>query len=102
MFVNQILFCYENIAINFIRRFGMLECHLLHFNLKIDKSLMKLSNSGLQKPLKSSKFWTFLEVLTLAIFFVKFKCFHKKTTKSMFFSKQHQLKLNINLRKEKK
>ena len=65
----------------------MLECRSLHANLKIDKSLMKLSNSGLQKPLKSSKFWIFLEVLTLANFFAKFQCFHKKITKSMFSQK---------------
>ena len=59
-------------------------------------------NSGLQKPLKSSKFWILLEVLTVAIFFVKCQCFPKKITKSMFSQKTHLLKLNINLRKKKK
>ena len=62
----------------------MLECCSLHFNRKIAKSLKKVSNSGLKKPLKSSKFWIFSEMLTSAIFFVKFQCFHKKITKSMF------------------
>ena len=47
------LFRYENVAGVFIRLFGMLE---LHFNQKIAKSVMKLSNSGLQKLIKLSKF----------------------------------------------
>ena len=63
MFVNQVLFHYENVASIFILFFGMLECCPLHFNRKIAKSLMKLSNSGLQKPLKSLKFWIFSEML---------------------------------------
>ena len=86
MFVNflQVLYCYENFVSTFILFFEMLECCSLHFNWKIAKSLKKLSNSGLQKPLKSSKFWIFSEMLTSAKFFVKFQCFHKKITKSMF------------------
>ena len=56
MFINQVLFRYENVANEFFLLFGMLEYCSLHFNRKIAKSLTKLSNSGLQKPLKSSKF----------------------------------------------
>ena len=46
-------FISENVAGVFILLFGMLE---LHFNQKIAKSVMKLSNSGLQKLIKLSKF----------------------------------------------
>ena len=81
MFVNQVLFRYEHVAIVFNWFFGMLECCLLHFNQKIAKSLMKLSNSGLQKPLKLSKCQIFSEMLTSA----KFQCFDKKMGKGMFF-----------------
>ena len=83
MFVNQVLFRYENFASIFICLFGMLGCCSIHFNRRKAKSLKKLLNSGLQKQLKSSKFWIFLEMLTSAKFFVKFQCFHKKITKSM-------------------
>ena len=62
----------------------MLECCSLHFNRKIAKSLKKLSNTGLQKPLKSSKFWIFLEMPTSGKLFVKFQYFHKKIAKSIF------------------
>ena len=79
----------------------MLECRSLHFNLKIDESLMKLSNSRLQKPLKSSKFWIFLEVLTLANFFVKFQCFHRKITKSIYVFPQKTL-IKIEYKSQKK
>ena len=48
MFVNQVLFRYENVASDFFLLFGMLECYSLHFNWKIAKSLTKLSSSGLQ------------------------------------------------------
>ena len=78
MFVNQVLFRYENVASIFIWIFGMLECCSSHFNRKIATSLKKLSNSGLQKPLKSSKFWIFSEILSTAKFLVKFQCFHKR------------------------
>ena len=86
MFVNQVLLRYENFASIFIGLCGMLECCSLHFNRKIAKSLKKLSNSGLQKPLKSSKFWIFSEMLTSAKLFVKFQCFDKNITKGMFVS----------------
>ena len=46
MFVNQVLFRYENVASIFIWLFGILECCSLHFNRKIAKVLKKLSNSG--------------------------------------------------------
>ena len=52
MFVNQVLFRYENVASDFFLLFGMLEYCSLHFNRKITKSLTRQSNSGLQKPLK--------------------------------------------------
>ena len=69
MFVNQVLFRYKNFA----KTFYMLECCSLYFNRKIAKSVLKMSNSGLQKPLKSSEFWIFSEMLTSSIcFFVKF------------------------------
>ena len=61
VFVNQVLFRYENVASVLIRLFGMLECCLLHSNQKIDKSVMKLSNSGLQNPQKLSEFCIFSE-----------------------------------------
>ena len=72
MFVNQVLFRYENVAGEVFGLFEMLEYCSLHFNQKIAKSLMKLSNSGLQKPLKSSKFRIFSKMLTSSKFFVKF------------------------------
>ena len=53
MFVNQVLFRYENFAGIFFLLFGMLEYCSLHFNRKIAKSLKKMSNTGLQKPLKA-------------------------------------------------
>ena len=59
MFVNKVLFRYENVASIFISLFGMLECCSLHFNRKIPECLMKRSNSGLQRPPKKSKFWIF-------------------------------------------
>ena len=55
------------------------------FQLENSQSLKKLSNSELQKPLKASKFWIISEMLMSTKFFVKFQCFHKKTTKRMFF-----------------
>ena len=70
--LTQVLFLYENIATVLIWLFGMLE---LHFNEKIVKYVMKLSNSGLQKPVKLSKFWIFSEMLTPAKIFNKFQCF---------------------------
>ena len=72
MFVNQVLFRHENVASDFFYFFGMLEYCSLHLNRKIAKSLTKLSNSGLQKPLKSSKFRIFSKMLTSSKFFVKF------------------------------
>ena len=87
MFGNQVLFRYGNFASIFVSLVGMLECCSLHFTRKIAKSLKKLSNSGLQMPLKSSKFWIFSEMLTPAKFFLKFQCFHKKITKVCFFPK---------------
>ena len=56
---------------------------------------MKLSNSGLQKPLKLSKFWIVSEILMSAKCFVKFQCFDKKIAKNMFFQK------NTNRKKKK-
>ena len=50
---NSSFICYENVAGVFIRLFEMLE---LHFNGKIAKSVMKLSNSGLQNLIKLLKF----------------------------------------------
>ena len=44
--LTQVLLRYENVASVLIWLFGMLE---LHFNRKIAKSVMKLSNSGLQE-----------------------------------------------------
>ena len=89
MFVNQVLFRYENVACVLIDFFGMLECCSLHFNQKIAKSVMKLSNSGLQKPLKLSKCRIFSETLMSAKFFVKFQCFDKKIGKKYVFPKSH-------------
>ena len=63
---------------------------------------MKRSNSGLQNPLKLSKFWIFSKILTSPKFFVEFRCFDKKITQSMFLRPKHQSKLNINVRKQKK
>ena len=74
----------------------------LHFNRKIAKSLMKLSNSGLQRPLKSSKFCIFSEVLTSAKYFAKFQCFHKKITKSMFFPKKTLIKAKYKCQEKEK
>ena len=79
MSVNQVLFRYENVASVFILFFGMLECCSLHLYPKIAKSVMKLSNSGLQKPMKLSKFCIFLEMLTSAKVFAKIQCLIKKT-----------------------
>ena len=45
---------------------------------------MKRLNSGLQNLLKLSKFWIFSKMLTSAKYFVKFQCFDKKITQSMF------------------
>ena len=87
MFVNRVLFRYENFASIFILRFGMLECCSLYFNREIAKSLKKLSHFGLQKPLKSSKFWTFSEMLMAAKFFVKFNAFIKDNQKYVFTPK---------------
>ena len=86
-FVNQVLFRNENVAS--IWPFGMLECRSLHFNWKIAKSFNKMSNSGLQKLLKSSKFWIFSEILTSAKCFVQFQCFHKKITKKYILPPKH-------------
>ena len=36
--------------------FGMLQCCLIYFHQKIARCVMKLSNSGLDKPLKLSEF----------------------------------------------
>ena len=102
MFVNQVLFRYENFASTFIGLFGTLECCSLHFNRKIAKSLKKLSNSGLQKPLKSSKFWIFSEMLTSAKSFVKFQCFHKKITKSMFLPPKTLINTKYKCQKKEK
>ena len=55
----------------------MPECCSLYFNQKIAKSLKKMSNTGLQKPLKSSKFWIFLEMLMSAKFLSNFNAFIK-------------------------
>ena len=75
MFVNQVLFREKALMVSF---FDFLECWNAVY-------LKKLSNSGQQKPLKSSKFRMFSEMLTSSKFFVKFQCFHKKITKSMSF-----------------
>ena len=53
----------------------------LHFNRKIVKSVMKLSNSGLQKRIKLSKFWIFSEMLTSANVFNKFQYLDNQNTK---------------------
>ena len=102
MFVNQVLFRYENVANEFFLLFGMLECYSLHFNWKIAKSLTKLSNSGLQKPLKSSKIRIFSKMLTSSKFFVKFQCFYKKITKSMFFHQKTLIDTEYKCQKKKK
>ena len=63
----------------------MLECCSLHFNQKIANAVMKLSNFGLQKPLKLSDFCIFSKMLRSAECFAKFQCFTKKITKNMLF-----------------
>ena len=73
MFVNQVLCRDQNVASIFFGLFGMLDCCSLHFSRKIAKSLKKLSNYGLQNPLKSSKFRIFSEMLTSSNFFGKFQ-----------------------------
>ena len=85
MFVNQVLCRDQNVASRLFGLFGMLECCSLHFSRKIVKSLKKLSNYGLQNPLKSLKFRIFSEMLTSSKIFGKFQCFHKKMMKSVFF-----------------
>ena len=80
----------------------MLECCSLHFNRKIAKSLKKLSNTGLQKPLKSSKLWIFSEMPTSAKFFVKFHCFHKEITKIMFLPQKTIINANYKCQKKEK
>ena len=73
----------------------MLECCSLYFNQKISKSLKKMSNAGLQKPLKSSKFWIFLEMLMSAKFLLNFNafikrpkvCFYPQNTNSLIYTK---------------
>ena len=45
---------------------------------------MKLSNSGLEKPLKSSKFWIFSEMLTSANVLLNFNVFIKDNQKYVF------------------
>ena len=59
MFVNQVLFSYESFASIFISLFGTLGCCSLHYKQEIAKSIKKLSDTGMQKPLKSSKFGIF-------------------------------------------
>ena len=102
MFVNQVLFRHENVASDFFLLFGMLEYWSLHFNRKVAKSLMKQSNSGLQKPLKSSEIRIFSKVLTSSKFFVKFQCFHKKITKSMFFHQKTLINTKYKCQKKEK
>ena len=80
----------------------MLKCCSLHFDRKIAKSLKQLSNSGLQKPLKSSKFWIFSEMLTSAKYFVKFQRFHKQITKSMFLPPKTLINTKYKYQKKKK
>ena len=59
MFVNQVLFRYENVASEVFLTFRMLECWSLHFNRKIAKSLTKQSNSGLQSHVNNQNFGSF-------------------------------------------
>ena len=80
----------------------MLECCSLHFNQKIAKSVMKLSNSGLQKPLKLSKCRIFSEMLTSAKFFVKFQCFDKKVGKKYVFPQKPLIKTKYECQKDEK
>ena len=89
MFVNQVLFRYENFTSIFIWLFGRLECCSLHFNRKIAKSLKKLSNTGLQKYTKIIKISGLFRNADVSKRFVKFQCFHKKITKSMFLPPKH-------------
>ena len=78
MLVNQVLFHHENAASDFFLLFGMLEYCSLHFDRKIAKSRTKQSNSGLQKPLKSSKFQIFSKVLMSSKFLLNFSAFIKR------------------------
>ena len=63
---------------------------------------MKLSNSGLQKPLKLSKFWIFSEMLISGKSFARFQCFDKKITKSMFFHPETLIKTQYRCGKQGK
>ena len=94
MFVNQVLFRHENVASDVL--------YSLNFNRKIAKSLMKLSNSGLQKALNSSKFWIFSNMLTSSTFLVKFQCFHRKIIESMFFHQKTLINTKYKCQKKEK
>ena len=74
----------------------------LHFNGKIAESFMKRSNSGLQKPLKLSKFWIFSEMLTSAKCFVEFQYFDKKITQRMFLPPKTPIKTKYKCQKTEK
>ena len=102
MFVNQVLGRDQNVPSRFFGLFGMLECCSLHFSRKIAKSLKKLSNYGLQNPLKSWKFRVFAEMLTSSKSFGKFQCFHKKMTKSVFFSPKTLINTKYECQKKEK
>ena len=68
----------------------------MHFNTKSEfcTILMKLSNSGLQKPLRSSKFRIFLEALTLANFY-QISMFSQKDNQNCFSPSQKKEKVEL-------
>ena len=61
---------------------------------------MKLSNSGLQKPLKLSKCQIFSEMLMSANFFVTFQYFHKKIGKKYVFPEKPLIKTKYECQKD--
>ena len=62
---------------------------------------MKRSNSGLQKPLKLSKFWIFSKMLTSTKIFAELQCFDKKII-SMFLPQKTQIKTKYKCQKTEK
>ena len=71
----------------------MMECCSLHFNQKIAKCVIQLSNSGLKEARKIIRILYFLSNADVSNKFAKFQCFDKKDDKQhVFFI---QLKLNM-------
>ena len=78
MFANLALSADEYIASAFIPFSDMLECCSLYFHQKITNCVIKLSNSGLQKPSKIIKIMHFLINADVSNKFSKFQCFDKR------------------------